>query len=486
MLDTGWRQIRYGVAMATGRHISVTNVRRLVADLLATRAEFGTVGQDQIQEMLAAPLDAETRAAMDERRWRNAVRQAYACTAYYRRALDDLGLAPDQLTLARAYELAPTPKEAVRAMPEAFVSSKAAPVLQVWTTGTTGTPTTFWFSRYELELAASLTAVSFITSVGLGRDDVVQISISSRAVLGLYNTVEAARMIGATCFVSGVIDPAETLRRLSAPVHLPGKKQHVSVLSVTPSYLAALVQAAHDLGCRTDDFGVERLVCAGEILTDALRLRAEATFGAEVTDNYAMTETFPVAGMVCGQSHLHVGADQGLVEVLDPRTWAPTEPGHVGMLVVTPYPPYRETMPVLRLATGDLVRRLAQAPTCELAALPATSRVLGRVTRCAHHGGPPFYQRDVLELLEAEAEVLLPCRYATTAAADRFELHVVAGNADHGLERRLMERARGAALPLARVTLHTDLSTMPPPEFARALLHETVVVRDDSGSWTLR
>lgn len=487
MLDTGWRQLRHGMAMATGREISVANVRKLVDDLLATRAEFGGLRRDQIDEMLGSPLDPDVRRAMDARRWRNAVRQAYNGTAYYRRAIDGLGLTPDQLTLARAGRLAPTPKEALRSRPDQFVNTRAKPVLQAWTTGTTGIPTTFWFSRYEVELATCLGAVSFIMSMGLGPEDVVQIAISSRAVLSLHNTMQAARMIGAACFVTGIIDPEETLARLAAPVHLPGKKRRVSVISLSPSYLGMLVQAAPRLGYVRADFGLEQILCGGEILTDALRDRAQETFGGELVDNYAMTETFPVAGLVCGDGHLHIAADQGLVEVLRPGTYEETAPGEVGTLVITPYPPYRETMPVLRLATGDVVRRLVGVPNCELAALPATSPLLGKAALCPELGRRPLYQRHILELLEAEPDLPLPCRHAATPTAGGFELHVLAARSDAGLQRRVQERATSRGLPIVTVTLHTDLSAMPPPEFARALLRETVVVRDErTGSWTLR
>lgn len=157
------------------------------------------------------------------------------------------------------------------------------------------------------------------------------------------------------------------------------------------------------------------------------------------------------------------------------------------MLVITPYPPYRETMPLLRLATGDMVRRLVDQPTCELAGLPATSRLLGKAAICPDLAERQLHQRDILDLLEEEPDLPLPCRYATKPAADGFELHVVAAHIDAGLEHRLQERAAQRDLPLVGVTLHTDLATMPSAEFARALLRETVVVRDErTGSWTLR
>ncbi len=373
-------------------------------------------------------------------------------------------------------------------MPEAFVSRDAKPVLQAWTTGTSGIPTSFWFSRYEIELASAMAAVSLVMSAGFGPEDVLQVCVSSRAILGLHNTVEACRLIGAASFVTGIINPSETLARLTAPLNLPGKKPRVSAISINPSYLGMLLQEAERLGIRPDDFGLERILCGGEILTYALRKRAEAAFGASITDNYAMTETFPLAGLVCSEGHLHVAADQGLVEVLDPASFRPTEPGDVGTLVITPYPPYRETMPVLRLATGDMVRRLKSDPSCELAGLPATSPLLGRANLSPASEDGPVYQRQILELLEGQTEIPLPARYALRSVPAGLQLNVLVDQLDPELlQQRLEDEIVRRRLPIVDVVLHHDLGTMPKPEFARALLRETVVVRDErSGSWSLR
>jgi phenylacetate-CoA ligase len=454
--------------------------------VVATRAEFGEVGGEQRRLLEGSTLDPEARRTLDQHRWRRMVRKAYAETRYYRRRLDELGLTPDDLVLDRAAELPPTPKAALRAMPEAFVSDRSTPVFQAWTTGTTGVPTAVWFSGYELRLAAALNALSLMLSAGIGPEDVVQMCISSRALLGIDMTMQACRMIGAGAFLTGLVDPAETLSRLATPVHLPGKKPRTSVMSVTPSYLAALAQTAERDGYRPADFGLDRIISAGELLSDSLRARTEEVFGAEVTDNYGMTETTPVAGLVCEQRHLHLTVEQGLVEVLDPGTFAPAGPGEVGMLVVTPYAPYRETTLLLRLATGDLVRRLPDEPrSCELAGLPATSRLLGRAA--ASPDGPPIYARDVLDLLEAERGVPLPCRWAVEPASDGVDLHVLVERDDPALRARLEGRAGDRGLPLRKLVLHTDPDGMPPIEFLRAFLHETTVVREErSGRWSLR
>lgn len=487
MLDTAFRQLRYGGALIAGRRIAVSDVRAMVRDALASRAEYGVLGGEEQLTQLQGAVDADSRRTVDSRRWRAMVHKAYQETVYYRRRLDELGLDPDALSLERAGQLPPTPKEAVRALPEAFVSRTACPVFQAWTTGTTGVPTSFWFSSYELELAAGLSALSFLLTAGFGPEDVVQICVSSRAVLGIQNTMQACRLIGAAAFLTGFVDPADTLARLATPVHLPGKKPRASVMTTTASYLAAAVATAERTGYRPGDFGLEQILCGGELLSDSLRVRAEETFGARVVDNYAMTETFPIAGLVCREGHLHITAEQGLVEVLRPHDFAPARAGEVGMLVITPFFPYRETTLLLRLATGDLVRVLDTQPDgCEYAGMPATSRLLGRQALTDDGGGRALFQRDVLDLLEGDRELPLPIRYALRAAGDGFDLHVLADRDDPRLLARLEGGIADRGLPVHKLRLHTDLGEMPQPTFYRALLHESTVTRTPDGQrWNL-
>ncbi|HEU5473393.1 MAG TPA: AMP-binding protein [Actinophytocola sp.] len=486
MLDTAWRQLRHGWSVTTTRRIRVADLHALITHVRATVAEFGRLNRDQLLEALGAAPDPEFRRSLDERRWRAVVRKAYEETTFYRQALDRLGLRPADLTLDRIAELPPTPKAVLRALPEAFVSARADVALQAFTTGTTGIPTSCWFSAYELDLAAGYGALSLMINVGVETRDVLALFTSSRAVLGGHTLLQAARLAGAGTVVCGTIDPAEALSRLATPVHVPKKKPRISLISVVPSYLSLLVRTGERLGYTAADFGVERILCGGEILTDALRARARAFFGAEIQETFAMTEVFPFGGQVCSHGHLHYNADHGLVEVLDPDGFTPTAPGEVGTLVITPFPPYRETTVVLRLNTGDLVRTLAGEPDCELAGQPATSRLLGKAALTTRTGDRPLYQREVLELLEAHPELPAPVRYGIEAADDGFDLHVH-GPEDAVLLAELEKHAADAGLPVRKIVLHRAPDEVPLPAFNRALLHETTVVRDEeTGTWALR
>lgn len=483
MLDSAVRQLQYGLALLRGRPISTRDLAAMVREAVANRNELGWSTDNRALEAFQGSTDEDVRATMNRRRWDQMVAMAVESTPYYRRRFQRLGLDPD-LPFADRHQLPPTTKDAVRGLPEVFVSDRAHPTFQAWTTGTTGRPTSFWFSTYEIDLAAGLSALAFIQNVGLGPSDVVQVCISSRATLGIQNTMRACQMIGAGAFLSGFVHPGENLERLMTPVHLPGKKPRPSILTTTSSYLAALLAEAERRNVGPRQLGLETILCGGEVLTDALRLRAERVLGARVMDSYAMTETFPLAGMDCSQRHLHIAEEQGLVEVLTPDLTRVAQPGEIGTLVVTPYHPYRETTLVLRLATGDLVRVLdTDKLTCEYAGITATSLLLGRAM--TNESGPELYQRDVLELLEGEVRVPLPATYAVTAKDDGYLLDILADPAS-GVGRALLDTALERGLPVIDVRVHDDPDGMPQPVFHRSLLRETTVTREgEDGTWAL-
>ncbi|WP_367221993.1 phenylacetate--CoA ligase family protein, partial [Streptomyces sp. 16-176A] len=474
MFGTALSQLRYGMSILLNRRIRPQDLERIARDLVATLGEFGAPGADSaLLPGQAAGIDPEVRRTVTRRSLRATARTAARHTAYYRRLFGDLGLDPDALdpgdgTWAR---VPVTPKHALRGLPGAFVSTAARPALMALTTGTSGTPTAVWYSRAELDTTLALSTISAVLGMGLRPHHTLAYAGCSRATLPLLNAEESTTRVGASFVQFGTLEPALALDRLAAPLGLPGKAPQITHLSTAASYLAALVHRAEHDGWRPADFGLESIGVGGEVLSRPLRERAEAVFGARVTTSYLMTETLPSGGTPCARGHLHHTTEFGHLEVLDPRTWEPTPPGGAGVVVHTPYVPYRECTLLLRYATGDLVRLPAAAPDCELAHLPATSEILGRWT------GPlsaAVTTRDLLDLVEAEPEVPLPARYALTERPDGgAELHLlVRALPARALRARLEERIAAAGLPLTGLVLYDDRTALPPTAPLRADLRE--------------
>jgi phenylacetate-coenzyme A ligase PaaK-like adenylate-forming protein len=470
LLGSAFSQLRYGFSILRGKHLNPQDLERICEEMLATLREYGdtgTGGQDLPGGHGRTPPDVQK--TVTDRALRVTARSAVAGTAYYAELLGRHGVDAGALTAENLEQVPVTTKASLRGRLGAFVSRNAEPALLSTTTGTTGMPTSVWFSRRELRIFSALSTIAAVTALGLRQRHTLAYAGCSRATLALTISEESVVRSGASFVQIGMFDPDICLERLAAPLGLRGKLPQISHITAPTSYLAALVHAATSNGWTAADFGLRNIQVAGEILTDALRARAQEVFGAEVTDSYLSTETAPAGASVCEQGHLHFGHEFAYYEVVDPYTFTRVGPGEIGVLVATPYAPYRDCTLLLRYATGDLVRTVEAPPTCELSHLPATSPILGRFT------GPlslRIHTRRILELLESERGVPLPARYSITEDRDQAVLHVLVGKNTAQVTPRLEERAGELDIPLDGIKTYEDRDDMPPCAPVRADLRE--------------
>jgi hypothetical protein len=180
-----------------------------------------------------------------------------------------------------------------------------------------------------------------------------------------------------------------------------------------------------------------------------------------------------VTGRTCSAGHLHHDINMGLVELLDLETGEPAEPGALATVVITPYFPYRECMPVFRYDTRDVVRCLSQGElTCEVAGMPATSPVLGKADQILRLGPTDVVTpRELVEAVEALPSQPWPARFRAQLADGRLRLRLPESALD-GLGEA------GAREHFARHGLDVDLALVPDEEGpllrpVRSDLHET-------------
>jgi phenylacetate-coenzyme A ligase PaaK-like adenylate-forming protein len=474
MIETGFAQLRFAASIVFGARFSLRSLEQLIVALRDTRHEFGELGT-QGADLLGAPtLDEETRQVMQLRRFRSQAVRAARETAYYRNLFESLGLDPARLSTEEIARLPLTPKAALRADPDAFVCRTARPYLQAMTTGTTGRPTCVSFSKDELRVFFALTALSALWGNDLVPEDIVQISTSARGTLANTCHAGACAHIGAMVYLAGVVEPAHALALLAQRRSLPGKKPRTSVLYTYPSYLGELTECGLRLGYRPADFGLERIIVGGEIVTEGLKARSQQLFGSvQYLQGYGMTEIWPFGGRCCEANHLHFEVSQGLLEVQNPETAAPARAGETGTIVATPFPPYRETTIVLRYDTLDVVRRVGDSSlTCSLRHMPATSQILGKLSLSVRHEGGWTFPREIAEALEAVEEVPLPARYGFWAVPGGVGVEVVtrgdAVKVRHTLERRLEEQG----VPVRELRLVEDRCSLQNPMPLRGDLRE--------------
>jgi phenylacetate-coenzyme A ligase PaaK-like adenylate-forming protein len=473
MLVAAFAQLRFALALASGRSIPGWALRRLVAEAAKTAREFGPRAADGAQGIAGPSLDPEARRTVQLHRFRAQARCAAAETGYYGSLFRELDLDPGSLDWDGIARLPLTPKNALRADPDAFVRRGARPFLRATTTGTTGTPTRVAFSEAEVRTMAELSALAFLFSGQIGPEDVVVNATSTRAMLGAIGVAGACRGTGAMLQPVGLIDPAATLALLAEEIRLSGRKPKVSCLTTYPSYLGQLVETGLALGYRPGDFGLQWIAVGGEIATEGVKDRARRLFGdAPFTVSYGMTETLPLGGAACEAGHLHVEPSHGLLEIIGLDSGQPARPGEPGTMVATPFPPFRETTLLLRYDTEDVVRVLPESLTCSLRHQPATSDLLGKRRLSVQHDEGWTFPRQVLESLEAVEAVPLPARCGFRAVPGGVAVEVAVRD-DGPTARRSIERSLGEhGVPIRDLRLVTDPAQLRNPLPMRCDLRE--------------
>jgi phenylacetate-coenzyme A ligase PaaK-like adenylate-forming protein len=473
MLETVAAQVRFATSILFARPFHLPALDQLIETLSATQQEFGELTREAKELVQGPQLDEATRRDLQLRRFRLQARRGAHETGFYGDLFAQLGLNPKQLTAEQIGAIPPVNKTTVQAQLAAFVRRSQQPTLRTMTTGTTGEPTGMLFTAHEMALFSALGALTYLLQRQITAADIVQVSTSSRALLGNNSFMGACQRVGALVYQTGIVEPSQALRLLAHKHSLAGKKPRPSVLLTYPSYLGRLVEVGAQLGMTPADLGVERIILGGEIVTAGVKRRCQALFGPVCFhEGYGITETWPFGATQCEAGHLHFEPSHGLLEVLDPESGQAAQPGDVGSLVLTPFAPYREAVVLLRYDTQDLVRVLDQPCTCALRHLPATGHLLGKrrlSVRTAHGWVTP---RPVLEAVEALDEIPLPARCSFWAEADGVAVAVAALQNTRELRQRLTESLLAHDVPLRDLHLVESPADLKAPLPWRGDLHE--------------
>jgi phenylacetate-CoA ligase len=120
------------------------------------------------------------------------------------------------------------------------------------------------------------------------------------------------------------------------------------------SYGLHLANLAEAQGFNLAASSVKKIIVAAEPLSPAKRQKLERAWGAEVSDQFGMTEGALISVQSLGRDGLHVWSDLFLCEVVDEATGQPVPEGEVGTLAMTALWNNNVT-PFLRWNSGDLI-----------------------------------------------------------------------------------------------------------------------------------
>nr|QNO52487.1 hypothetical protein CGEPLDJD_00007 [Methanosarcinales archaeon ANME-1 ERB6] len=308
---------------------------------------------------------------LQEKRLRSLVRYVHNHSSFYRERFREAGVEPDdikrlsdvtKLPFTFKVDLRNTYPTGMFCLPENWV------VRYHVSSGTTGKPTVVGYTQGDIDMWTESLARA-LTSVGLGREDVIQVSYGYGLFTGGLGLHYGAERIGATVLPTGA---GNTERQIELMQDLG-----TTAIACTPSYFLHMSEVAQKTGVSIrDDTKLKAGIFGAEPWSDETRRRIEESTGIKAYDIYGTSE---MSGPLFTECHLqngiHIWADLFLLEVIDPKTGERVEDGERGELVVTTLDKW--AFPLIRYRIGDIT--ILNNEPCECGRThPRIMRILGR------------------------------------------------------------------------------------------------------------
>ncbi len=399
----------------------------------------------------------ETRPAADRdaevlRLLQGQLRRAYSELPFYRRHYDAHGFHPDQVqTLADFSSRVPViTKQMLRedqaATPPfgSYAGVGADQIARVHgSSGTSGTPTLYAFSKRDWEYISDVMAQGFFTC-GVRPSDRVQLATVFSLFMGGWGSLLAAERIGAAAFPIGA---GETERQLELMYRVGS-----TVLITTPTYALHMLEMARTLGFEPATSPLRLGIFIGEPGSSipGIRRTLEEGWGIQVRDCATTSEMTPWAtNAECeAGGGVHVIQDEVWTEIVDKEDSARIVPeGESGGVVYTHL--RRDSQPMIRFWSGDESRMVLEPCACGRTYPKLPDGVYGRLDDMLLIRGANVYpsqvQRSLLQVPGTGVEFKIILERESTLDQATVEVEVdpsLGGSTDPAVRADLAERVR--------------------------------------------
>jgi phenylacetate-CoA ligase len=250
-----------------------------------------------------------------------------------------------------------------------FTASQEELVRYHVSSGTTGKPTVVGYTQNDIDLWTTSLARA-LTSCGLGRGDVIQVSYGYGLFTGGLGLHYGAERIGATVLPTSV---GNTERQIELMQDLGS-----TAIACTPSYLLHMGEVAEKMGISIKkETKLRTGILGAEPWTEGMRNRIQDWLGIKAYDIFGTSElSGPMFTECAEQKGIHIWSDIALTEIIDPRTEEPVAPGEKGELTVTIL--RKEALPMIRYRIGDITS-MDDSPCPCGRTHPRIQRITGRV-----------------------------------------------------------------------------------------------------------
>ncbi len=300
------------------------------------------------------------------------VYRLYSFSPFYHQRMRDHGVHPDDIReLADVKKLPCMFKSDLRdSYPDRlFIASQDELVRYHVSSGTTGKPTVVGYTARDIE-AWTTSLARALTSCGLGRGDVMQVSYGYGLFTGGLGLHYGAERIGASVIPTSV---GNTERQIELMQDL-----RATAIACTPSYLLHMGEVAEKMGVSIKkDTHLRTAILGAEPWSEQMRNRIQDWLGVKAYDIYGTSELYrPLFCECTEQKGIHVWGDMALVEIIDPQTEEPVAPGERGELTITML--QKEALPMIRYRIGDITTMITETCPCGRTH-PRITRIQGRV-----------------------------------------------------------------------------------------------------------
>ncbi|HJH30684.1 MAG TPA: phenylacetate--CoA ligase family protein [Methanosarcinaceae archaeon] len=309
---------------------------------------------------------------LQEQKLKELVHYVYQHSPFYRNKFDDAVIGPQDIkTLDDIKKLPFTYKKDLRdTYPTGMFCVPNEHLVRFHvSSGTTGKPTIVGYTKNDID-QWSLSLARALTSIGVGRGDVLQISYGYGLFTGGLGMHYGAEEVGSTVLPTSAGNTEKQLELM--------QDLGTTVLACTPSYMLFMNEAAKQEGISIKDDTKLRIgILGAEPWSGEMRARIEESSGIKAYDIFGTSElSGPLFTECTFQDGIHIWADQFLVEIIDPETGEQLPDGEQGELVITTLA--KEALPLIRYKIGDLTIKTSEICKCGRTH-PRIMRVLGRV-----------------------------------------------------------------------------------------------------------
>lgn len=308
--------------------------------------------------MTATDTDAGATMSLDELRahqlanLKTTVTTVYEKVPHYRKAFDDLGVVPSDITsLDDIAKLPFTNKQDRREnYPFGLFAVPREDVARIHaSSGTTGLPTVVGYTQNDLDVWSGLIKRSILGAGGRPGQ-----MLHNAYGYGLFTGglgVHGAERHG---FTVVPISGGQTERQVQLIQDF-----QPDIITATPTYLLTILDEFHKQGIDPTSTSLKVAICGAEPWTDEMRREIERSFAIDAVDIYGLSEVMG-PGVACESAETKDGPtiweDHFYPEIVDPFTGEVLPDGEEGELVFTSLT--KEALPIIRYRTHDLASLL--------------------------------------------------------------------------------------------------------------------------------